>query len=101
MRRAAAFVDESDHHALMYVRQGQVVREEGVDAEDRDGRAGVATTLRPLICGEHDVVVVCYCRTKIKAVRWGWGGEGERVLAASPTLLYKPLHKSPLRIRGH
>ena len=31
MLRAAAFVDESDHHALalMYVREGQVMREEG------------------------------------------------------------------------
>ena len=26
-----ACVDESDHHALMYVRHGQTVREEGVD----------------------------------------------------------------------
>ena len=31
MLRAAACVDESDHHALMYVRHGQTVREEGVD----------------------------------------------------------------------
>ena len=31
MLRAAACVDESDHHALMYVRHGQPVREEGVD----------------------------------------------------------------------
>ena len=31
MLRAAAVVDESDHHALMYVRQGQMVKEEGVD----------------------------------------------------------------------
>ena len=30
MLRAAACVDESDHHALMYVRHGQTVREEGV-----------------------------------------------------------------------
>ena len=28
--RAAACVDESNHHALMYVRYGQTVREEGV-----------------------------------------------------------------------
>jgi len=28
MLRAAACVDESDHHALMYVRHGQTVREE-------------------------------------------------------------------------
>ena len=32
MLRAAACVDESDHHELlMYVRHGQTVREEGVD----------------------------------------------------------------------
>ena len=31
MLRAADCVDESDHHALMYVRHGQTVREEGVD----------------------------------------------------------------------
>ena len=31
MLRAAACVDESDHHALMYVRHGQTVREHGVD----------------------------------------------------------------------
>ena len=31
MLRAAACVDESDHHALMYVRHGQTVRKEGVD----------------------------------------------------------------------
>ena len=31
MPRAVACVDESDHHTLMYVRQGQTVREEGVD----------------------------------------------------------------------
>ena len=31
MLRAAACVDESDHHALMYVRHGQTVREEGVE----------------------------------------------------------------------
>ena len=32
MLRAAACVDESDHHhALMYVRHGQTVRDEGVD----------------------------------------------------------------------
>ena len=31
MIRAAACVDESDHHALMYVRHGQTVRKEGVD----------------------------------------------------------------------
>ena len=30
MLRAAVCVDESDHHALMYVRHGQTVREEGV-----------------------------------------------------------------------
>ena len=29
MLRAAACVDESDHHALMYVRHGQTVRKEG------------------------------------------------------------------------
>jgi hypothetical protein len=33
--RAAACVDESDHHTLMYVRHGQTVREEGVG----EGRA--------------------------------------------------------------
>ena len=31
MLRAAACVDESDHHTLMYVWHGQTVREEGVD----------------------------------------------------------------------
>ena len=31
MLRAAACVDESDHHALMYVWHGKTVREEGVD----------------------------------------------------------------------
>ena len=31
MLRATARVDESDHHALMYVRHGQSVREHGVD----------------------------------------------------------------------
>ena len=40
MLRAAACVDESDHHALMYVRHGQTVREEesmSEACEDRDG----------------------------------------------------------------
>jgi len=35
MLRAAACVDESDHHALMYVWHGQIVR----DSEDRVGDA--------------------------------------------------------------
>ena len=35
MRRATAFVDKPDHHALMYVRQGQLVKEECVEEAKR------------------------------------------------------------------
>ena len=38
MLRAAACVDESDHHALMYVWHGQIVRED---------RVGEASARRP------------------------------------------------------
>ena len=49
MLRAAACVDESDHHALMYVWLGQTVREVRQAREDRDWRAGGATMLQPLM----------------------------------------------------
>ena len=51
MLRDAACVDESDHHALMYVWLGQTqaVREVRQAREDRDWRAGGATMLQPLM----------------------------------------------------
>ena len=74
MLRAAACVYESDHHALMYVWHGQIVREDRVGEaarEDRDERAGGATMLQPLML-----------RLTRKAAAFA---------AARPTLLFKPL----------
>ena len=48
MLRAAACVDESDHHALMYVRHGQPVREEGVDAVCRLSSVCMFITAGPI-----------------------------------------------------
>ena len=71
MLRAAACVDESDHHALMHVWHGQIVREVRQAREDRDERAGGATMLQPLML-----------RLTRKAAAFA---------AARPTLLFKPL----------
>ena len=81
MLRAAACVDESDHHALTYVRHGQSVGEDRVGErlwtlecearEDRDGRAGGATMLQPLM---------------LRLTR-----NAAALAAARPTLLFKAL----------
>ena len=74
MLRAAACVDESDHHALMYVRHGQTVREHGVD-ERSVGRPGRASW------GSYDAAAVIL-RLTLNAAAFA---------AARPTLLFKPL----------